>query len=49
MYMETPANVTDKIMLDSLQPDTEYNFMVSVPHNLYLLIIRNSKSCFIQK
>ncbi|VBB26357.1 unnamed protein product [Acanthocheilonema viteae] len=28
MYMETPANVTDKIVLDGLQPDTEYNFMV---------------------
>ncbi|CAG9535199.1 unnamed protein product, partial [Cercopithifilaria johnstoni] len=28
MYMETPVNVTDKIVLDGLQPDTEYNFMV---------------------
>uniref|UniRef100_A0A0R3RV16 Fibronectin type-III domain-containing protein n=1 Tax=Elaeophora elaphi TaxID=1147741 RepID=A0A0R3RV16_9BILA len=29
MYMETPVNVTDKIVLDGLQPDTEYNFMVT--------------------
>uniref|UniRef100_A0A1I7VXY4 Fibronectin type-III domain-containing protein n=1 Tax=Loa loa TaxID=7209 RepID=A0A1I7VXY4_LOALO len=29
MYMETPVNVTDKIVLDSLQPDTDYNFMVT--------------------
>ncbi|VDK64046.1 unnamed protein product [Onchocerca ochengi] len=29
MYMETPVNVTDKIVLDGLQPDTDYNFMVS--------------------
>ncbi|MCP9259541.1 Mesocentin [Dirofilaria immitis] len=29
MYMETPVNITDKIVLDGLQPDAEYNFMVS--------------------
>ncbi|VDM93014.1 unnamed protein product, partial [Litomosoides sigmodontis] len=29
MYMETPANVTDKIALDGLQLDTEYNFVVT--------------------
>lgn len=30
MYMETPVNVTDKIVLDGLQPDVDYNFMVSI-------------------
>ncbi|VDM96837.1 unnamed protein product, partial [Thelazia callipaeda] len=28
MYMETPMNVTDKIILDGLQPDTDYTFIV---------------------
>ncbi|VDN92224.1 unnamed protein product [Brugia pahangi] len=29
MYMETPVNVTDKIVLDGLQPEIDYNFMVT--------------------
>uniref|UniRef100_A0A1I8E9B7 Fibronectin type III domain-containing protein n=1 Tax=Wuchereria bancrofti TaxID=6293 RepID=A0A1I8E9B7_WUCBA len=29
MYMETPVNITDKIVLDGLQPEIDYNFMVT--------------------